>query len=1731
MGADITYSCIGPNQYRVFLTFFRDCSGIDPDTSQMLTYSSVTCNVSAEVPMPKQSTFVDVTPICPSATSACSGGTSPFGIEQHTYEVVIDLPDGCGNDWLLTWEQCCRNFGITTLNNPGNLDLFVTANLDNTIAPCNNSPVFNNIPTPIVCDGVEVVYNHSVTDPDGDSLVFSLTNCLTDVGESVPYAGGHSAVAPLATASGVTLDPVTGEIRFTPVGIQIGVICVQVEEFRNGVKIGEVVRDMQFSVVNCNNTPPVSSGINGTSSYSISVCKGSNVCFDIFGTDINGDNIEMAWNNGIPNGTFTITNNGSTAPGATFCWPTTANDVGTHFFTVEVKDDACLLRGSRIYSYVIEVFETTNTLDAGPDETICPGQTTTLNPTSTGALSYSWTPTTGLSAPNIASPTASPAITTVYSLTTTFSDGCELTDFVTVAVSDIPDLNVSPTARYICPGGSVTLTADAPGASSYLWSNGTTTPTTTVTPASTSTYSVTIQNAFGCMNTDSAIVRVNEPSSNACVVVYASPTGTGAGTQSDPASLLDAISLASCSNSIIKMAVGTYTIDNPITSIAGNITLEGGFEPSNGWRKTSRAGATTIFRTAANPEGLANQQRIVGIYLNGASNFRFQDLTIETDHAIDPGTSTYGVHLTNCSDYQFVRCQIIAGDGADGQAGTNGANGVNGAHGDNGSNGSADQQDLAGNGGNGGDGGGNPNSGGAAGVDNNDGQGNNCCFSRVFPAGPKSCCMDGPPGANGLDAPDLRAGGGGGGGAAGGEGPGDGGNGGNGGANFGLTPTCCGGTGGASHNNTGFDGANGTDGFDGTDGANGTAGTGMHSGGFWIPGNGTDGADGLGGKGGTGGGGGGGQDGSFVLNGAGNGGGGGGGGGQGGAGGTGGTGGGSSYGVYLFMNGANGVFNNCNLQAGTAGMGGPGGPGGTGGLGGIGGNGAIQGNQDVGEGGDGGDGGNGGNGGNGGAGSNGESMALYQNGTPPTITDINFALATQAEIFMENVSCVNKDVDFSSVASGLWDFGPNSAPRNLTGAAVTTQFTATGRQTLRYAADLYTDFANIELPDNPIPQSASSARLENNTYHICAGEATDFEALNGGFNYTYHWNLDGGATPNTYSGETFQSLSNVTFNTPGTYNIQLQYETDCCGLSEIDTLVLIVEEQPSLVLAGDTTICTGSGGTTLVASGGATYQWAPANGLSATTGDSVLANPPIDFTYTVTAFDTSGYCYDVGTVNVVVNELSLSSITADALCGANGAAEVFATGGIGPYTYSWNTNPPSTQSEAVNLASGAYQVVVTDQGSGCSDSLGVFVSAAPSNLTVGPSSLVPATCAGFADGSVTLSVTGGQPGYTYTWQNNVGTGPTASNLPAGRYGFTVSDQNGCVVTDTVEVSEPSPVGVDMLTFTDSDCNNFGSVQVNAFGGNGPYQYNWDHPSLTDSSFTSGLVPDTIYTVTVTDENGCTGSMPFSIVGPQSPVDLSVVSVQNATSCAVNDGAITVNATGGDGNYTYTWQTNPPLSGPSHSGLESGTYVIEVTDGLGCTDLVSAEIGPDCPLPVSFLDFRAHPEGNLIRLDWLTGAEINNSGFEVERSRDSLRFEALGWVNTKGEAGGQYRFDDTEVQFNTRYYYRLKQVDVAGGFHYSSIRSALLQAQHAFRVVQVYPIPARQQVQIDVQLPQDADLKLRLLNALGQQVGHYAFSGHRGLNNLQLDVSQLAAGVYFGKLWVDGNELEVKLVKE
>ncbi|MBL4657326.1 MAG: hypothetical protein JKX73_04945, partial [Flavobacteriales bacterium] len=325
MGLDLTYQCLGGDTFAITLTFYRDCAGTDAPgfggkPLPIIDIESDSCGYTLTSTM----AFLSVDTldaVCASLTTTCSGGSYP-GVEKYVYIDTVLLPDTC-DDWTFSYALCCRNNAITTIS-PTNVDIYVETTLDYINTPCNNSPIFTNTPVPFMCVGATFCFNNGAVDPDGDSLVYTLVTPTTGpaANDTVVYDPGFGPTNPITSSPLMAFNPITGDICFTPTTLgEVSVMQVRVEEWRNGVQIGYIDRDIQLRVVDCQvpNTLPLVDGINGTGIFTANVCAGDSFCF--FTNSVDPDTaqtITMTWNSGIPGATFGIV--GDSLPVGNFCW-------------------------------------------------------------------------------------------------------------------------------------------------------------------------------------------------------------------------------------------------------------------------------------------------------------------------------------------------------------------------------------------------------------------------------------------------------------------------------------------------------------------------------------------------------------------------------------------------------------------------------------------------------------------------------------------------------------------------------------------------------------------------------------------------------------------------------------------------------------------------------------------------------------------------------------------------------------------------------------------------------------------------------------------------------------------------------------------------------------------------------------------------------------------------------------------------------------------------------------------------------------------------------------------------------------------------------------------------------------------------------------------------------------------------------------------------------------------
>lgn len=185
-----------------------------------------------------------------------------------------------------------------------------------------------------------------------------------------------------------------------------------------------------------------------------------------------------------------------------------------------------------------------------------------------------------------------------------------------------------------------------------------------------------------------------------------------------------------------------------------------------------------------------------------------------------------------------------------------------------------------------------------------------------------------------------------------------------------------------------------------------------------------------------------------------------------------------------------------------------------------------------------------------------------------------------------------------------------------------------------------------------------------------------------------------------------------------------------------------------------------------------------------------------------------------------------------------------------------------------------------------------------------------------------------------------------------------------------------------------------------------------------------------------------------------------------------------------------------------------------------------------PLPVTYLYIEANAVDNsFIRLNWATATEINNSGFEVQRSVDGVNWNAIGWVagNNNSTTQINYNYSDYNVEPNTRYYYRLKQIDNDGDFEISTVVSAIISGTQTIGSVSVIPNPSNGMVQVRITSTVATEAKITLTDVLGRNVSESMYPLSKGLNTSNFDWSLVAEGTYTLTLTSANEVRSVKLI--
>lgn len=487
------------------------------------------------------------------------------------------------------------------------------------------------------------------------------------------------------------------------------------------------------------------------------------------------------------------------------------------------------------------------------------------------------------------------------------------------------------------------------------------------------------------------------------------------------------------------------------------------------------------------------------------------------------------------------------------------------------------------------------------------------------------------------------------------------------------------------------------------------------------------------------------------------------------------------------------------------------------------------------------------------------------------------------------------------------------------------------------------------------------------TGNIRLATSTDYGSPNMVF---YRWT--GGTAAGTYAASGYSFVVNPIFKSCVAYNQTVSTTAASCGAND-----------------GAASITT-TGGT-----GTVNFLWSTGATTSGISGVAAGQYPCI-------LTDINGCPATVSVIVPSLSNLTVAATTQNITCGgqSTGSISLSASQGIEPYTYSWSNNLGST-ANLTNLPSGTYECTVVD-ATGCVVILSNTLTELSNLAAVANGTEV--LCNNTQTGNLEINAANGVTPYTYQWVGTSNTSTYVTSVGPGTYTCIVTDGLGCTdtVTTVLAVSDLSA----SATASNPLCygTNTGSVTVTATGGTGPYAYDWAG-STTSGTVLSGLSEGS-YSVVVTDAYGCSTTASASVNEP------AAWSVSAAVTPAVfgADGAIDLIVNGASGPYIYSWDNNATTQ--DLNNLDGGTYVITITDSVGCTYTDSIVVNSLVGLAINDLNavqiFPNPSNGNFFIASPALNSVVlyNQFGQKVSLELNTLN-EGKYQVNTQQLANGSY----------------------------------------------------------------------------------------------------------------------------
>ena len=458
---------------------------------------------------------------------------------------------------------------------------------------------------------------------------------------------------------------------------------------------------------------------------------------------------------------------------------------------------------------------------------------------------------------------------------------------------------------------------------------------------------------------------------------------------------------------------------------------------------------------------------------------------------------------------------------------------------------------------------------------------------------------------------------------------------------------------------------------------------------------------------------------------------------------------------------------------------------------------------------------------------------------------------------------------------------------------------------------------------------------------------------------------------------------------------------------------------------------------------------------------------------------------------------TISQLTSiDCFGATTGSIQTTASGGTGMPTYSLNSIS-NTTGVFENLPAGIYEVLVIDQME-CSEIISITIDQ-PTEVGIEILTNTAADCAGAANGIVEVQGTNGVGNFTYELNGSTNITGVFENLSPGTFELVTTDGNGCEIITMITVSGNSDITVESMMTTDVDCfgNENGTINIIAGSPSGDLTYNLD--GMINNTGVFENLPVGIYNVVISDPTDCTTVLSFEIIEP-TEVNLELVGITPVECFGASTGEVMLSASGGDGDFTYTLNSETNNTGV-FTNLPAGMFDVEVTDGEGCAQTQVVEI--------------VEPELLVIEVIAITDDTGNGNG-------------TVTFVGSGGTPPYLFSIDGANFQSGDLF------VTLLGGDYEGYIldgngcisqvtfsvfmETAVVNLEEGISKLDIFPNPFSDQLFLGVELEISQELELTLWNVAGVEVFAKKIELQNGLHRINLEVNhQVPAGSYFLKV--------------